>query len=82
VLCRARHLKCKARHLKCKAASRVRALLRKVVTARDNMQVGAMKMDDGQMEFNRSINTGAKPTYKQLHLYDFMISDGTVLRAE
>jgi len=52
------------------------------VTARDNMQVGAMKMDDGQMEFNRSINTGAKPTYKQLHLYDFMISDGTVLRAE
>jgi hypothetical protein len=39
-------------------------------------------MDDGQLEFNRSLNSGAKPHWKVLYLSDFMIADGTVLRAE
>jgi hypothetical protein len=47
-----------------------------------DLYIGAIKMEDGQMEFSRSLNSGAKPTYKVLTLGDFNISDGTVLRAE
>ena len=46
------------------------------------LYVGALKMDDGQLQFSRSINTGEKPQYKVLHLHDYMITDGTVVRAE
>ena len=42
------------------------------------LYVGAVKMDDGQLDFSKSLNTGAKPTWLTLRLHDFMISDGTV----
>jgi hypothetical protein len=35
-------------------------------------------MDDGQLDFSKSLNTGAKPAWQTLRLSDFMISDGTV----
>ncbi|EKX54362.1 hypothetical protein GUITHDRAFT_99844 [Guillardia theta CCMP2712] len=44
--------------------------------------IGSVKLEDGQLDLSKTINTGAKPPYLMTYLKDYCVAPGTVFRAE